>query len=137
MVFINKIGIIKEEEEMKKQQKAGLEKPYMPIDIDEATQAFPGTVKHLMPLMEDIPEEFQHSRNQWNRLFSDMFYSGLSKLDMKPAAGIDSKKAFIHVRTIMGSYEPKHEHKEAACAYLLSLWFTDPVWEVNPRKKEA
>jgi hypothetical protein len=28
-----------------------------------------------------------------------------------------------HLKAIMGSFQPKHEHKTAGVAYLMSLWF--------------
>jgi hypothetical protein len=30
----------------------------------------------------------------------------------------------------MYSFNPKHEHKEAGVAYMMSLMMKDPVWEV-------
>lgn len=89
-------------------------------------QAFPASVKALMPPYGDIPDEFKNSpRNKWVRVFSDLFYSGATNLQWIAKDGIDQKAAVRHLRTVMGSYEPKHEHKEAACAYLMSLWFDD------------
>jgi len=46
----------------------------------------------------------------------------MGRLSM-PNDGIDQNKALRHIKAILGSFEPKHEHKEAAAAYLLSLWF--------------
>lgn len=104
-----------------------------PQVISDVELAFPAKVKHLMPDMKDIPEEFKQfcgRGTKWNQLFSDWFYSGLSKLDLVPKDGIDKNLALRHIRAVMGSFEPKHEHKEAAVAYLLSLWFTDESsWE--------
>lgn len=94
-------------------------------DIDNATLAFPASVRHLMPPQEDIPDEFKYGATRWNKLFSDWFFSGLSSLELTPKEGVDKDKAMRHIRTIMGSFEPKHEHKEAAVAYLLNEWFAD------------
>lgn len=103
---------------------------WRPAEIDDITAAFPASVEKLMPKYDDIPDEFrnQNHRNKWTGMVSDWFFSGLKDLKLKPKAGIDEGKAMRHVATIMRSYEPNHEHKEAACAYLLSLWFDDATY---------
>ena len=106
---------------------------WKPMEIDDVTAAFPAQVKHLMPPMEEIPREFKDGHGKWNELFSAWFCTGLKSLKMQPKEGINEAQAMRHIRTIMGSYEPQHEHKEAACAYLLSLWFDDAKWEARPR----
>ena len=91
-------------------------------DLDEA---FSVTVSFLMPRQADIPEEFRERRTKWNRVVSDWFYKGLSGAVFTPKKGVDRAKALRHIHCIMGSFEPKHEHKESAVAYLLSEWFED------------
>ena len=102
-----------------------------PLAVDDVTMAFPGSIRHLMPAWDKIPEEFRdyNAHGKWNGVFSDMFYSGAKSLKFSPKEGIDTATAWRHIRCIMGSYEPKHEHKEAACAYLMSLWFEDITYE--------
>jgi hypothetical protein len=34
----------------------------------------------------------------------------------------------------MGSYQPKHEHKEAAVAFLFNEWFDDETHQRTERK---
>lgn len=101
-----------------------------PQEISDVDYAFPATVSHLMPKYEDIPSEFRNwnSRNKWMQMVADWFFCGLADLKMSPKERIDTEKALRHIGTIMGSFEPKHEHKEAACAYLLSLWFDDATY---------
>lgn len=83
--------------------------------------AFPVSVKHLMPDPSTIPRESKHSG-----LVSRWFFSGLPKdTEFVPREGIEPGKALAHVKCIMGSFEPKHEHKEAACAFLLDQWFSE------------
>lgn len=103
----------------------------LPQSIDDATFAFPASVEHLMPKYAEIPKEFkQWQGTKWNQFFDDAFFSGVKNVSFKPKPGIDAKAAWRHVQTIMRSFEPKHEHKTAACAYLLSLWFDDITYEV-------
>jgi len=97
-----------------------------PIKISDAQLAFPASVKAMMP--SRIPEDFKRGGTPWNKLFSDAFYRGLSSLELIPKEGIDPATAWRHVRAIMGSFEPKHEDKEAACAFLLSHWFKAAQW---------
>lgn len=94
-----------------------------PQDISDATVAFPASVTHLMPAYDKVPDEFKRGRNAWVRLMTTWFYKGLVGAKFTPKAGIDKTKALRHISAVIGSFEPKHEHKEAAVAYLLSLWF--------------
>jgi hypothetical protein len=106
---------------------------YMPQDIDDNFLNF--KVSHIMPLYKDIPAEFKDWNNQtkWNKFFNICFFVGADNIKYIPNKGIDTEKALKQIRVIMSSWEPKHEHKEAAVAYLLSLWFKDITYE--PRKK--
>ena len=84
-----------------------------------------GGVDKLMPPYGSIPAEFKSTGNAWSRWQADWFYSGLKEI---PTAkdGINAKKAMAHLAAIQRSWEPKHEHKAAAVAYLASLWFKTP-----------
>lgn len=100
-----------------------------PIPVSDLEIAFPASIEKLMPKYEDIPKEFKRGDTKWNKIMSTWFFSGLKKFDPKPKNGIDVKMAIRHLKAILGSYEPKHEHKEAAVAYLMSKWFEDAEWE--------
>ena len=96
-----------------------------PQEIDDATVVFPVSVASLMPDKADIPEDIMRRHSKWCRVTSDWFFCGLHDAKWKPRKGVDQRKALRHVGTILGSWEPKHEDKEAAVAYLLSQWFED------------
>lgn len=100
-------------------------------DIDVA---FPASVTKYMPPYADIPKEYKHGDTKWNKLFNSWFFVGLKSLDLTAKEGIDKNKALRHIRCVMGSWEPQHEHKEAAVAYLLDQWFSDAKWIANDRK---
>jgi hypothetical protein len=90
----------------------------------------PEKISDWIPRYDEIPDEFRRGHTKWNKLFSEMFFCGLRKLNLVPNDGVDADKAWAHLRTISGSFEPKHEHKEAAFAYLASQWFKDSTtWE--------
>ena len=101
------------------------ETPPSPQDVDDVVLAFPANVSHLMPPWDEIPDEFRRDwqDGKWQNFVGDWFYRGLQNPQFYPTRGIDAEKAYRHVSAILRSFEPKHEHKIAACAYLCSLWF--------------
>ena len=97
------------------------------IEISEAEMAFPARVDHILPKWKDIPDEFKNLNNgtKWNKLFSAWFFSGLTKLKLTPKPNVDKDKAMRMISVCMRSFDPKHEHKEAGVAYMLSEFFED------------
>ena len=91
-------------------------------------------VSGLMPPHKDIPREFNSDRNEWTLWQRKWFFEGLD-VTPEPKDGIDAKKAMRHLATIQRSWMPKHEHKEAAVAYLASLWFRSPNPSRQPRRE--
>lgn len=102
-----------------------------PIVVDDVLLAFPGSVRHLMPDYQNIPKEFKdwNDQTKWNKFVSVWFHVGAKNVKYFPKTGVDQTKALRHLKAIMGSWEPKHEHKEATVAYLLSQWFDDITYE--------
>jgi hypothetical protein len=101
--------------------------------VTGADLAFGGPIRDLMPAYRDLPREYP-DRGKWLDLVDDWFFSGLKSFDSKPRAGVDKGKAMAHVRAIICSFEPSHEHKREGCAWLLSQWFESPKWTVAKRK---
>lgn len=107
-----------------------------PLVIDDVLYAFPGHVERLMPLWETIPAPFRepNSHTEWNQFVSDWFFLGWPEdryLYSRP--DVDSNAAFRHLHTILRSFEPKHEYKEAAVAWLMSRWFA----AIRPMQQQA
>lgn len=101
-----------------------------PAEVDGVSLAFGGDMADLLPSRDEIPEEFWRWKGtRWNRVVSDWFFSGLRGAKWTPRDGIDEQAALRHIRAVLASWEPKHEHKEAGVAYLLSLWFNDVEYE--------
>lgn len=94
-------------------------------EINDLDLAFGGNIKKMVPPMSEIPSVDY----KWNKLFSDMFFCGIKIIKMTPKDGIDANKAMRHVRAVASSFDIKHEHKEAGCAYLLSEFFEDVQYE--------
>ena len=105
-----------------------------PMKVDDLDMAFGGgsKLKTLMPAYSTLPEEFRRERDPYSPLVNRWFALGLPKDRLKPKEGIDANEAFRHMKTIMGSFEPKHEHKIAGVAYLMSQWFDIVPTPVNP-----
>jgi len=98
-----------------------LQPPYEQQEVSEALTMFPGDVMHLMPEYRSVEVE-----DKWRELQREWFFKGLPKnLQLYPKDGIDPEKAFRHIQCIQGSFQPKHEHKEEAVAFLLGHWFDD------------
>ncbi len=96
-----------------------------PMVIDDILFVFPGHIDKLLPQYDDIPEEFRRNRGtEWNVFVRDWFFAGWPEdrlLYTRP--DVDAEAAFRHLYTIMRSFEPKHEHKEAGVAWLMSRWY--------------
>ena len=100
-------------------------------DVSEMDMVFGCSAMELMPGYDEIPEEFKRGDTKWNKLVTEWFSYGLKKLKITPKDGVDKDKALRHLKTILGSREPKHEHKEAGAAFLMSEWFVDAEWEAR------
>jgi hypothetical protein len=106
-----------------------LQKPFTPQPVTEFEAAFPANIGRLLPAKGDIPEDFWRDRGdacRWLAFQRRWFFAGLKGITVTAKDGIDRSAAIRHLATIQGSYEPSHEHKEAAAAYLASLWL-EPV----------
>lgn len=103
-------------------------------EVRDLDLAFPANVLPYMPKWDDIPEEFQNGNSKENKFISKWFFQGIRDLDLSPREGVDPDKAVRHIQMILGSFEPKHEHKEAACAFLMREWFEDFSYEVAKKK---
>lgn len=77
--------------------------------------------------LKECPEQFKvHDNTPYHKLFSKMFYSGLTKneiaaLHFRSGDQLIKNKQLAYLQSIMASFEPKHEDKEAVCAWILSL----------------
>ena len=95
-----------------------------PKVISDLQMAFPATLGQLLPPWDSIPEEFQRGHTPWNRFVGQWFFTGWPQdKDLHQREDVDGELAFRHLYTILRSFEPKHEHKEAAVAWLMSRWF--------------
>lgn len=103
-------------------------------NVSDTQLVFPTNTGGMIPDYETIPDEFKHGNTKWNRLFNDWFFRGLEKYKIIPKDGVNLGKALRHIRYVMGSWEPKHEHKEAGVVFLMNEWFKDATWKKKKSK---
>lgn len=108
-----------------------------PQVIDKMRMAFSASVSDLMPNYADIPEEFRNRNDhtEWNKFVSHWFFYGQphEKWDLYRREDVNADQAWDHLTAIMRSWEPKHEHKMATVAWLLSRWFL----AIHPKEKTS
>jgi hypothetical protein len=97
-----------------------------PTVVDDVLYAFPGHLDKLLPEWDAIPEEFKTNgrENPWVHFTNVWFGFGWpekSELYVRP--DVEPETAFRHMHTILRSFEPKHEHKIAGVAWLMSRWY--------------
>ena len=93
--------------------------------INDVEIAF-GTTK-LLPSQEEIPKEF-YTGNDYSKFVDAYFYGRelpTGSIEFKPGFSMDSMPDVRRVLTShLRSFEPKHEHKLAGVAFLLSQIMT-------------
>jgi len=102
-----------------------------PKEVSDLDLAFPGDIleQGLLPAWEDVPEEFKEN-SSWPNFVSRLFFEGGEWPAVKD--GVDGIKAKRHVKACLGSFQPKHEHKIAGVAWLMSQWFEEPACQEKP-----
>lgn len=88
--------------------------------FDAVSIAFPVLETDKDLLDEAIKRGFYNGNTPYNSLFSRLFFSGGSLNFKKDINSEFKKRATLYLKTLMGSYAPKHQEKEAICAMLLS-----------------
>ncbi len=110
----------------------------LPIPVTALDRAFGGaggTLHKILPPMREIPTEYE-GRDMWEDWQAEWFFRGLKRRPV-PREGIDLNTALDNLAVVQGSFEPKHEHKQAGVAYLASLWFSSPNGDPIPEKQPA
>lgn len=95
-----------------------------PQAIDDVSLAFPANLGTLLPPMSVIPTDYP-DRRSWQQFQSQWFAGTLpDDAHVHAVPGVSAETATRHLAAIQKSFEPKHEHKVAAVAWLASLWFS-------------
>jgi hypothetical protein len=79
------------------------------------------TYNTIPELLQEAKERnFLHGHTPYNKLFSDLFFSGGKVIFKNNIDESKRKEIWRYCVAFMKSLEPKHEHKEAICAMLMS-----------------
>jgi len=97
-----------------------------PTPVNDVDLAFGGRMRDLLPAYDSLPEEYRRERDKFSPHVNRWFGLGIKVSEFKAKEGIDANAAWRHLREIMGSWDPKHEHKIAGVAWLMSQWFEEP-----------
>ena len=77
---------------------------------------------NAFPTFDTIPELLEEAKKRDPKKgvakFNEFFFSGGKPVFKKDVAGTWKEDAFIYARALMGSYSPKHEHKEIVCGMI-------------------
>lgn len=100
-------------------------------NLDRVSVVF-GDISH-MPKYSDLPEEFQDWHyNPFCKAVSMWFYKGCEPAEngiriedtiYTAKEGVKAHDAMAAIKAVLSSWAPKHEHKIAACGYMLHEWF--------------
>lgn len=96
-----------------------------PQVVTDAEIAFGGNIDDLLPPLSYIPKEFSDGWTKWHQLAEDLFFGRPLKGTISERDGVDSSLAARHIRAVLNSYKPGHDHKISGAAFLLSKFFED------------
>lgn len=111
-----------------------------PMKIDNKDVVFGpiGKIEEYMPKWTELPEDFRRERGdakKWINIVDDLFFYGAKDIrcTVKDPT-IEQRDIIRHISMLLSSFEPSHEHKTSAVAYLLSLWCDDITYTTTPKK---
>jgi len=110
------------------------------VEVSDA-QIASGRIDGIIPKYDEIPKEYKdmcpkdQKIAKMHKFMETWFFCGVGNVKFIPKEGIDKDKAFRMVSCVIRSWEPSHEHKEAAVTYMLCEFFDDIEFEVKKRKE--
>jgi hypothetical protein len=97
---------------------------YPVTKVTDADVAFPARVEHLMPEYNELVDKRKDPEHQrLEKIAQLLFFKGGKTDHWVAKEGIDKHDAVRQIFCVLGSFQPKHEHKIAAVAFLLGEWF--------------
>jgi hypothetical protein len=100
----------------------------LPKPVSDVQFAFPANIiGTLIPEWDDLPDEFRNRTSGYEELAGHACFNNVGFRSDSLLEGIDIELANRQLNAIARSFQPKHQHKEAAIAYLLSLWLVQPT----------
>lgn len=90
--------------------------------------------RQYMPAMSEIPA--YENKKKYEDLASNIFFNGFDASSLVPKPNVNKSDALRHIRAILASFEPKHEHKIAAVAFFFYEWFEPINFNPQPVKEK-
>lgn len=95
------------------------------VEVSQMDTMF-GGIPNMREVIAAVPAEFNRYNNPWCEAASSLFFHG-GEVKVTKAANPEQAAAMLrYLKTWMGSFEPRHEEKEAVCGWLLSLMMDKP-----------
>ena len=104
-------------------------KKYKFPDITDVDLAFSTSDTEESLLKEAEERGYLHGNKPANKIFATWFFNGVKSV--KPKNVENSEKGFKYCLSLMKSFAPKHEHKEAVCAMLIDEFIDVVPKETN------
>jgi hypothetical protein len=101
--------------------------------VDKVNMVFP-TYSTDPALLKEAERRGFDRNTPYNKLFNDLFFGGGKVTFKQDVPEPFRTEAWAYCRALMGSFSPKHEHKEAVCAMLMSE-LLEP--KLEPKEKAA
>ena len=77
---------------------------------------------------EAVEKGFDKESNPYNKLFNEIFFKGGRMPSLRSDITTEYRdNGFRYFMALAMSFTPRHEHKEAVCAYILSELVKEPV----------
>jgi len=101
---------------------------HQPIDVTNVEIVFAKNVDHLIPNMDDIPEEFKDDEHPWVLVAKKWEERGLPlKTKFLVKEGLDANKVTNHIFAVRNCWG-MHPGKKMVClAYIMYQWLEDLV----------
>lgn len=106
-----------------------LEPPYAPVEVSALDMAFPAQIMHLLPPWSALTRDQQKMWDPWCEFIHQWFFRGLPAdsefyLKLGPDGHLyDGDVAIRHMQAVLGSFQPKQQHKFGGLAFLCERWF--------------
>jgi hypothetical protein len=91
--------------------------------LSSTERAFPTSVEGMIPPYREIGQ--YPRKRELEGLVDRWFFLGLKNLKTTPREGVNEAEALAHIKYVLSSWEPKHEHKTAGVAFLINEWFEE------------
>lgn len=105
------------------QAPVGLEFPFH--EVDDLTVMFGANIPGFDKVIKACPPEFRQYRNRWTHLANSIFFGGADMSAWKWREPALKAKQVRYLKAWLGSFDPRHEDKEAVCGWLLSLMLVE------------